>query len=163
MLFFAHLGLTMAAAHPFKRANMAFVALGSILPDLIDKPLGYIIYGTPAMGRTVAHTLLFLLVLAALSYIFNSNRLASLTGGVLAHLALDTMWETPIIFLWPLLGSFPMSRDLTVASYIGTLLRGLENPYILIPELLGIALMIPLMVPTLRRMMGTPPKSPEST
>ncbi|NYT02674.1 MAG: hypothetical protein GKC10_07960 [Methanosarcinales archaeon] len=151
MLFFAHLGLTMAAASPFKRASMAFVALGSMLPDIIDKPLGYLVYGTPAMGRTVAHTLLFLLILAMLSYGLNSNRLGSLSGGVMAHLTLDSIWQTPIIFLWPLLGPFPADGYMSVTGYIETLLRGLENPYILIPEVLGFLLLIPLLAPRLKK------------
>ncbi len=37
-----------------------YLVIGSLLPDLIDKPLGIIIYSsTIANGRTIAHTLLF--------------------------------------------------------------------------------------------------------
>ena len=70
MLLFAHLGLTLARARLIRGADLAFVLLGSMLPDIIDKPLGTILFGTPAMGRIFAHTLLFLLLLAAVAIYF---------------------------------------------------------------------------------------------
>ncbi|WP_418888745.1 metal-dependent hydrolase [Methanothrix soehngenii] len=70
-----------------------FLALGSILPDIIDKPLGLLLFGTPNMGRTFAHTLLFLLILGAISLRLRDIRLASLTWGVFIHLILDSMWS----------------------------------------------------------------------
>jgi len=142
MLLFAHLGLTLAAAKLTERfglrPDIAIVLLGSILPDLIDKPLGYLIYGSMASGRIFAHTLLFLLVLAALAAILKSRPLGSLAFGVLAHQALDTIWTTPVIFLWPLLGDFPVKAHMSVLSYFEMLMRGLQNPGILVPELLGL-------------------------
>ena len=142
MLLFAHLGLTLAAAKFSERfglrPDIAIVLLGSILPDLIDKPLGYLIYGSMASGRIYAHTLLFLLVLVALAAILKSRPLGSLAFGVLAHQALDTIWRTPEIFLWPLLGDFPVKTDMTVLGYFEMLIHGLENPAILVPELLGL-------------------------
>ncbi|MFB3764155.1 MAG: metal-dependent hydrolase [Methanotrichaceae archaeon] len=137
MLFFAHLGLTLAAASFFKRSNLTFVAIGSLLPDIIDKPLGEIVFGTPAMGRIFAHTLLFLMLLAILAAYTRDIRLISLSGGVLSHFVLDFMWNSPAILLWPLLGGFPVAEHLDPLSYIGMLLTGLRNPVIFIPECLG--------------------------
>lgn len=141
MLVFAHLGLTLAAANLSRRfglrPDLAFVAIGSLLPDIIDKPLGYVIYGAMGTGRIYAHTLLFLLVLAALATILRSRALGSISFGVLAHLVLDSIWATPAILLWPLLGDFPVNPDLTVLGYFEMLLQGLDNPDILIPEILG--------------------------
>jgi hypothetical protein len=53
MLLFAHVGLALAACSQFKRKSLGFVALGSMLLDLIDKPLGYLVFGSPNMGRTI--------------------------------------------------------------------------------------------------------------
>ncbi len=39
MLLFAHMGLALAAGRFATRVNLAFLALGAILPDIIDKPL----------------------------------------------------------------------------------------------------------------------------
>ena len=142
MLLFAHQGLTLAAAKFTERLGLhpalLFVVIGSMLPDLIDKPLGWLIYGSMASGRIYAHTLLFLLVLVAIAATLQSRAIGSLAFGVLAHQALDAIWRTPEIFLWPLLGDFPVKTHMTVLGYFEMLMRGLENPAILIPELLGL-------------------------
>jgi inner membrane protein len=144
MLLFAHLGLTLAAAGMFRRINpsMALVALGSMLPDIIDKPLGCVIFGSAYNGRIYAHTLLFLIVLMFLA-IFNP-KVAWLAGGDLAHLCLDQMWSSPTILLWPLLGSFPLHDPVSLSSYLELLLIGLRNPDVMIPEILGLAYLMHL-------------------
>ena len=148
MLIFAHLGLTLALAYlarkvyPRLNPSLAFVALGSLLPDIIDKPLGYLIYGDMGTGRIFAHTLLFFIVLAAIAAALRSRKLASLAGGVFAHLIEDSMWKMPTVLFWPLLGSFPVNPPQGVLSYIQMLLMGLQNPAILIPEILGFVSLI---------------------
>jgi len=142
MLLFAHLGLALLIARPFKRVDLAFLTVGSMLPDIIDKPLGFMLFGTMNHGRIFAHTLLFLLVLAALAVSIWDIRLASLGAGVLIHLALDSMWDSQVILLWPLLGSFPPADYLDAVSYVQMLLQGLRDPSILVPECLGLAYLI---------------------
>ena len=142
MLLFAHLGLTLATARFIGKADLAFLALGSMLPDIIDKPLGLIAFGSPSMGRTFAHTLLFLTLLAALSFYSRDIRLKSMSWGVLVHLALDSMWNSPVTILWPLLGNFPEAVHLSTLSYLEAIFSGLRNPGILIPELLGLSYLI---------------------
>lgn len=142
MLLFAHLGLALLFARPFKRANLTFLAIGSMLPDIIDKPLGTILFGSPNMGRIFAHTMLFLLVLAALALYLRNLRLASLCGGVLIHLGLDSIWNSPITLLWPLLGPFPIAHYMSPSGYLEMLMQSLMNPDILIPECLGLAYLI---------------------
>jgi LexA-binding, inner membrane-associated putative hydrolase len=139
MLIFAHVGLALAAARSTVQASLLLVALGSMLPDIIDKPLGLIFFGTPAMGRTFAHTLLFLILLGTAAYYRHNMLLASLAGGVLVHLALDYMWASPQILLWPLLGGFPLSSYMDPMSYLGELLMALKHPDVLIAECLGLA------------------------
>jgi inner membrane protein len=146
MLLFAHMGLALAAARPFARADLLFVAIGSMLPDIIDKPVGEIVYGTPSMGRIFAHTLLFLLLLAGAALCTRDLRLASLCGGVLVHLSLDFMWNSPVILFWPMLGGFPTAPYLDTLSYLQMLLLGLGRPIVLLPELLGLAYFIFLAV-----------------
>ena len=142
MLLFAHLGLTLAAARNLRRfydLNLFFVIVGSILPDIIDKPLGWAVYGTPAMGRIYAHTLLFLLILSAISIVLRSGRMGSLSCGVLSHLILDSMWASPVTLLWPLLGQFPLEVDLGPMGYLDKLMMSVLNPVMMVPELLGFA------------------------
>jgi len=138
MLLFAHLGLTLAGARLVGGAHLGFILLGSMLPDIIDKPLGEVLFATPAMGRTIAHTLLFLLLLGTVAFYLQDLRLTSLTGGVLAHLLLDSIWNSPRIFLWPLLGGFPSAADLSTLDYLLALLRGLGEPTVVVPEMLGL-------------------------
>lgn len=142
MLLFAHVGIALATARCFSRMSLAFLALGSMLPDIIDKPLGLIVFGSPNMGRTFAHTLLFLMLLSVLCWHFQDIRLFSLTWGVLTHLGLDFMWNSPEIFLWPLLGPFPSAPLLDTMSYLEMLLSGLKNPGVLIPEIAGLVYLI---------------------
>jgi hypothetical protein len=155
MLLFAHVGLTLAAGRMFRRTSLAFLALGSMLPDIIDKPLGQLVHGTPAMGRTFSHTLLFLLLISALAVYLRDARLVSLSGGVLAHLALDSMWASPLVLLWPLLGPFPQST-LDAWSYLEMVMQGLRDPIILVPECLGLAEIIYLICHRLRRHLNSP-------
>jgi len=137
MLLFAHLGLTLIAARLFRWIDPRFLALGALLPDIIDKPLGLLIYGSMGHGRIFAHTLLFLAMLIAASLALRDQRAASLSIGVLAHLSLDSIWLSPAILLWPLLGPFPPADLLDTMSYIQMLVMGLRRPETLLPECAG--------------------------
>ena len=142
MLLFAHLGLTLAAGRLMRWVDLAFLAMGSMLPDIIDKPLGLLAFGTAEQGRTFGHTLLFLMVLTALAVYLKNVRIASISAGVLAHLVLDSMWKSPAILFWPLLGNFPPVQDLGILDYFQALLYGLRNPMVWVPETLGLSYLI---------------------
>jgi hypothetical protein len=93
-----------------------FCTLGSILPDIIDKPIGQYFFAQTFghNGRIFSHTLLFLLVSIWVGLYFylakKKTWLLYLTFGVFMHLALDIMWQTPRTLFWPLLGwHFPVS------------------------------------------------------
>lgn len=139
MLFFAHVGLALLLARPFKRVDLPFLAIGSVLPDIIDKPLGTILFGT---SRIFGHTLLFLLLLAVLAIYLRDMRIASLCGGVFIHLGLDSMWASPATLLWPLLGLFPIESNFSLGGYSKKVVLDLNNPNILIPEYLGLVYLI---------------------
>jgi hypothetical protein len=129
MLLFGHLGITLGIFFglsifvPRLRTiiDPRYLAIGAILPDLIDKPIGEVIFAsTFASGRIVGHTLLFSLLLFLLGlYIYDKRkdiRVISLTAGSFLHIFEDQMGSDPQTFFWPLFGwSFPRdSRD-----YIG--------------------------------------------
>jgi membrane-bound metal-dependent hydrolase YbcI (DUF457 family) len=106
-------------------------AFGAVLPDLIDKPVGQIIFAySIGYGRIYAHTLLFfLLVLVAGLVVWNYRRTPAVCGiavGILSHQVLDQMWLEQTNWLYPLLGPFQghLSPD-----YINVLILGeLNNP-----------------------------------
>jgi hypothetical protein len=86
-------------------------AVGSILPDLIDKPLGHIfLAGTVNFGRIYFHSLIFLLafIIAGLLiwWKFRSFIGIALALGVLSHQVLDRMWAAYWNWLWPFFGPF---------------------------------------------------------
>ena len=55
-------GVVRATRHrPIGRREMLLVIVGTQLPDLIDKPLALVVGGTFASGRTVGHSLLFVI------------------------------------------------------------------------------------------------------
>jgi inner membrane protein len=122
MLVFAHTGLAIGAAsvvaavanHREKKSwleslskytDIRFLVIGSLLPDIIDKPIGHMFLGN---GRVFAHTLLFLLLLIVVgTIVYRRNKHLwglSLAAGVFMHLFLDTMWLAPHTLFWPFLG-----------------------------------------------------------
>lgn len=108
---------------------------GAILPDMIDKPLGFLIAGTFGYGRIYAHTLLFFLILlltgAVLWQLYSRKAgllVVAMAAGVLSHQLLDAMWRAPSAWYWPLLGPFPPPDiDIPLLSYVlGNLLQPAE-------------------------------------
>ena len=105
------------------------VLIGSMLPDLIDKPLGGVILPL-GNGRIYSHTLLFLLTVLAVLV---------LVGGTALHQILDFMWQDPQTFLWPLYGwGFPMGD---AGVWLSMWLTNLIKPQVLIPELVGLLIL----------------------
>lgn len=133
MLLFGHLGITLGVFIglgvfiPRLKSviDLRYLAIGSILPDLIDKPIGKVIFAsTFANGRIIGHTLLFsfLLALAGI-YLYQKKRDArglALASGSFFHILEDQVWGRPQTFLWPLLGwGFPRdSIDYTGLEYL---------------------------------------------
>jgi membrane-bound metal-dependent hydrolase YbcI (DUF457 family) len=117
MLLFGHIGVTLgiffglAFFIPQLRTiiNPTYLIIGSLLPDLIDKPLGVIIFSsTIANGRTIAHTFLFSFTLLLTGLYLYDNRgdikVLTLATGSIFHLIEDQMWVSPRTLFWPLLG-----------------------------------------------------------
>ena len=86
------------------RIDYRLVILGSLLPDIIDKPLEFWLLHS----RSIGHTLLFanLLILLGLTAMGSARLRASLVLSISSagHLLLDSMWEIPETILWPLYG-----------------------------------------------------------
>jgi inner membrane protein len=164
MLLFAHTGITLGAAtlvtgvlnsHKGKLSwfaglskylDVRILIVGSMLPDIIDKPVGqYFFRETFENGRIFSHTLLFLLVLAGAGYyLLKAHRqswMLVLAAGTAMHLILDQMWRIPETLFWPLMGlKFPMI-DLEGWG-IGLWEAIKHTPSIYIPELIGLAILI---------------------
>ncbi len=110
--------------------------LGSILPDLIDKPLAAILH---LSGRMWAHTLLFLAAILVLSLWPALRGLRWVGFGDAVHLLVDLIWQEPMVALWPLLGvAFPAGEQ-SFGSYFQILLT---DPYVQFGEIVGGAILI---------------------
>jgi membrane-bound metal-dependent hydrolase YbcI (DUF457 family) len=105
------------------RFDYRLIALGALLPDLIDAPLGH---------RCLAHTLLFAVASLAVVMLVTINRrplrkrLIAVPIGFLAHLVLDFVWVDKPLFWWPAFGSWGAT--------------GIEPtmPWLVVRELLGV-------------------------
>ncbi|WP_214041298.1 metal-dependent hydrolase [Methanoculleus sp.] len=93
------------------RRLIGFCALGAVLPDLLDKPVGHLLLaGSLDSGRTVGHGLLFLALLLMAGTLLIQRRqsfaLLAVAAGVLSHQVLDAMWAMPVTWYFPLLGPY---------------------------------------------------------
>ncbi len=159
MLLLAHMGITLGAAGCVKgylehrglenyaeAVDYRLVLLGSILPDIIDKPLGgLILRETVGNGRIFSHTLVFLFMLITLGMImfFKLNRPGLLVIGMgsAIHNILDGMWASPETFFWPLYGwSFARGNpEGWIQLWLGNLFG---QPLVFVPEIAGAIIIV---------------------
>ena len=133
-----------------KSIDWRLVILGSMLPDIIDKPLGTVILAdTFSNGRIFAHTLLFSLILLLIGlYLYKQGRTGMLVVALcsMGHLILDSMWRHTSTLFWPLQGwEFPKYdlSDGVVSIWIEALQT---NPVTFIPEIMGAIITASLLV-----------------
>ena len=128
------------------RIDIRLLLVGSLLPDIIDKPIGVFFFrDTFSNGRIFCHTLLFfiLITLGGL-YLYRSRNktwLLALSFGTFMHLILDRMWLSPRTLLWPLYGFSFEKVDLTYWTQ-DMFHALLTNPMVWISELVGAAIVI---------------------
>lgn len=164
MYLLGHLGLALLVNHVAERyfkyrlsiLEYIVLAASALIPDLLDKSIGLIFFGT---GRWVGHSLLFLILFSSLLSLIKfdpvvgliesndlfsrlnkggkSTRLRFLViAGVVLHLIGDSTTLGPIVLFWPLLGSFPLPDN--EAGY----LYGFSDPFTRMGELLGLLTLI---------------------
>jgi len=132
--------------NPEKRhIDYRFILLGSIFPDIVDKPLGMLIFsGVIANGRIYTHTLLVNLVLLFMGMYLLKRKGANFLAFSLAscfHLVLDEMWLDLQTLLWPLYGwGFPKQ---VISHWWEHILQGLfTNPWVYLPEIIGAVILL---------------------
>lgn len=88
-----------------------YCAVGSLLPDLIDKPVGHIILANLGNGRIFFHSLTVCAIVAILGiFVWQKWRHPGfffIAAGILSHQLADAMWNAPQSWYWPFLGGFP--------------------------------------------------------
>lgn len=145
-----HLGMTtLIARYVFRDPGMdlRWLAVGAVLPDVIDKPIGSILWNDVFhTHRVFAHALVVpaaaLLLVMAVTRRGTSGRKTAIVVvlGWFVHLVLDGVWASPEAFLWPLFGfEFPP----IAGSEFGRLLRDmLSNPLVWVGEAVGAAYLV---------------------
>lgn len=115
-MIFWHSGITMLVVWFVMRGNprvdYRVVAVASLIPDLVDKPIGRIFFKSRfESGRIFGHSLLLNVALFCVLFFMRGRRkrqFVLVPISSLLHLAEDGMWSTPKVFWWPLFGStFP--------------------------------------------------------
>lgn len=148
-MLFWHLGITAAVVFATlgrRRIDYRVVLVGSILPDIIDKPIGRLLFESIFHNsRLFGHTILFSVVtLFGVQVVLrgtSARRWFILPIACVIHLALDAMWNDPVTLFWPLFGlEFPI---VPVGNYwLEVLLRPFEHPVELLKELVGLAALL---------------------
>jgi membrane-bound metal-dependent hydrolase YbcI (DUF457 family) len=123
------------------KVDMRLLALGAVLPNLIDKPLGTLIAPDYFQAdRLIGHSLLFPTAIMTLVLLLTRRgrrrrAIMALAIGAMLHLLLDGMWASTATFLWPVFG---WAFDQGQADYWGNL-GGLFTPVAIGQELAGLA------------------------
>lgn len=137
--------------HPLNRmgdvpnsVDYRLVLLGSLLPDLIDKPMWLFLHSSAyPSGRSYAHSLLFnlfLLVGGVVLFRYRKPWLLVVSVSSLMHLLLDQMWVSPVVLLWPLLGPLPWRET---AGWMANILQALfSETDVYIPEIIGLLIIL---------------------
>ncbi len=143
-MFLWHLGATIAfVRYAFRdqAMDLRFLALGAVLPDLIDTPIGAMMWTSWQAPRLWSHSLAFgsfLMVVVLVATRRGPRRKGGmlLAVGVLMHLALDAMWADPQTLWWPFLGSgFTTTEFSMFGEYASDVIR---DPWMWLGELLGL-------------------------
>jgi membrane-bound metal-dependent hydrolase YbcI (DUF457 family) len=138
------------------RLDYRLVIVGSLLPDLVDKPLG--LWIAPALVnhslRTFGHSAAFALLLLALSWAARrpdwGRRALVLAMTSAGHLLMDQMWTHATTLLWPALGwAFPTDA-VTFSQWSSSHFRDLLVVYSDPAELVGATVVLLFAVNLLR-------------
>lgn len=146
-----HVGGTIAVVrYVFKdpAMDLRFLALGAILPDLVDKPVGWVLFSDQFdTGRLWAHALVFPVALLTLVMVMTQRGTArrkawlGLPIGSLLHLFLDLRFTEPEGFWWPFLGTTFPGPDRAFGARI---VDSLTNPWLIAGEVIGLAYLVAL-------------------
>jgi hypothetical protein len=144
-MLFWHVGATIALArYAFRddRMDLRMLALGAILPDLIDTPIGLVFYDRLGSVRLVSHGLIIAATIMVVVVLATRRgrprkRWMPLAIGIFFHILLDALWLDPETLWWPLLGwGFSPAGPETVSAYLESLAR---NWWVWLGELAGLA------------------------
>lgn len=146
MLLFGHIGITLGIAWLIEsklKAKMDYklILIGSLLPDIIDKPVGMILLPLNN-GRVFGHTLLFILILLLIGLKYRKSLFLSFASFL--HLIEDEIWNELETFFWPLLGDFPAKEHEEFYEYVERIISEYTPSlsHVFISEVIGLAIIL---------------------
>jgi hypothetical protein len=151
----------------YQNVKLSHIFLGTLLPDLIDKPIYYIgkyfqvaEYSllSVAGSRNYSHTLLFAVIIFGLSLTSRKALLLSVSLGVISHQLIDIISDMLIswnyrsislgLIFWPAYGTrFPKGPFANFSEH----LKFWFSPYEISGELLGLTCLIYILSKSNRR------------
>ena len=151
MFILGHIGLTIAiiiiGLIIFKRADLLqkldfrVIAVFAIIPDIIDKIIGHLIFQDSLNnGRLFSHSLVFLFLFSLIFYFIVRVYWWSLVIPIATHQIFDLLWGAPKTWIWPAYGwDFDRLESDIWEKWFEALSN---NPYIYTTEILGAAILI---------------------
>lgn len=133
MLVFGHVASAAAACHGLdRRADLRWVIFLTLLADLVDKPLGLVVFReTINNGRVWFHSLLVNALLTVVLLAWRRPLVYPLA--LWMHQLCDLMWMRPWVALWPLTGRFGY-RVMELDEWVYNVL----NPYNVASDVAGL-------------------------
>jgi membrane-bound metal-dependent hydrolase YbcI (DUF457 family) len=147
-VLFWHVGATVAfVRYAFRdeAMDLRYLALGAILPDLMDTPIAVVTWSSWQAPRLVTHSILFgsMTMVAVLVMTRRGARRKQwmlVAVGILMHLGLDAMWADPNTLWWPFLGwEFTTSSMATFRAYAASVF---SDPWMWGGEAVGLAYLV---------------------
>lgn len=126
------------------RLDYRYAIAGSLLPDVLDKPVGRVFFRDQFdTGHLWGHTLLVNVVFFAVLFFLRGRRkrkLVLVPIASLLHLAEDGMWNQARVFWWPLFGTaFPREP---IAGPWWEFLDPVRQPWTVAGEAVGAILLL---------------------
>lgn len=133
MLVFGHVATATALCHGLDRkADLRWVVFFTLVADIVDKPLGLIVFReTINNGRVWFHSLAVNLLVSLLLVLLRKPGVYVLA--LWLHQFCDLMWTRPWVALWPLTGAFAY-RDLDLDDWV----YNLFGPYNVTSDVIGL-------------------------
>jgi inner membrane protein len=133
VLVLGHVASATLGCHALDRkADLRWVVFFTLLADLVDKPLGLIVFReTINNGRVWFHSLAVNLLLMLVLVLARQPGVYSLA--LWCHQLCDRMWMRPWVALWPLTGAFGY-RDLALEDWVYSVF----GPYNVACEAIGL-------------------------
>lgn len=134
MLVLGHVASATTACRALDRsADLRVIVFYTLLADLVDKPLGLIVFSeTINNGRVWFHSIAVNLFVTLLLVAWRKPLVYGLA--LWMHQLCDLMWTRPWVALWPLTGAFGY-RDLPLDEWVYSVF----NRYNVVTEALGFA------------------------